>query len=98
MQSTSIALLFSAFLLPFFVHAIGPYKAGDQLTVHAISGLVLRETASPSGKKIRTLEYGTTVTVLADGLKKTPHSVELTKGYSIKGYWVKVRGTDGKEG
>ena len=98
MKLKFLTAFFSAILLPFFVYSVGPYKAGDQLTVHAVSGLVLRETASPSGKKIRTLEYGTTVTVLADGLKKTPHSVELTKGYSIKGYWVKVRSGEGKEG
>lgn len=89
--------LFSIFL-PLMTYSIGPYKAGEKLNVHASSGLVLRETASPTGKKITTLSYGTTVTVLADALRKTPFSVEVVKGYSIKGFWVKVRTSAGQTG
>lgn len=83
---------------PALAFAIGAYVAGDKLTVHAESGLILRETAAPTGKKIMTLEYGTLVTVQAEGLRKTPHTVTPFTGFTIKGYWVKVRTPDGKLG
>lgn len=84
--------------LPLMTYSIGPYKAGDKLNVHAVSGLVLRETASPNGKKIATLSYGAQITVLPDALRKTAFSVEVVKGFSIKGYWVKVRAASGQTG
>ena len=99
MQTLRICLILTlAISLPLFSYSIGAYKAGDKLIVHAYSGLVLRETASPAGKKITTLSYGTQITVLADALRKTPFSVEVVKGYSIKGFWVKVRTARGQEG
>ncbi|MFZ4427087.1 MAG: SH3 domain-containing protein [Saprospiraceae bacterium] len=99
MQTLRICLILTlAISLPLLAYSIGAYKAGDKLNVHAASGLVLRETASPTGKKITTLSYGIQVTVLADALRKTPFSVEVIKGYSIKGFWVKVRTARGQEG
>lgn len=91
-----VALLL--FLAPTLAFSIGAYVAGDKLTVHAESGLILRETAAPTGKKILTLEYGTLVTVQAEGLRKTPYTVTPFTGFTIKGYWVKVRAPDGKLG
>jgi hypothetical protein len=79
------------------IWAIGSYKAGDKLTVLAKSGLSLRSNPNSQGKKKSTLPFGTVVTVEAEGLKATPHQVEEFKGYSIKGYWVKVK-ANGEEG
>ena len=99
MQNARLSLLaLLCIFLPLIAYSIGPYKAGDRLNIHAASGLVLRETASPNGKKIATLSYGTQITVLADAMRKTPFSVEVVKGFSIKGYWVKVRTTSGQIG
>lgn len=93
-------LLIALFLLlaPTLAFSIGTYVAGDKLTVHAESGLILRETAAPTGKKLATLTYGSLVTVQAEGLRKTPHTVTPFTGFTIKGYWVKVRTADGKLG
>lgn len=85
-------------LAPTLAFSIGTYAVGDKLTVHAESGLILRETASPTGKKIITLEYGTLVTVQAEGFRKTAHTVTPFAGFTIKGYWVKVRTPEGKLG
>jgi hypothetical protein len=80
------------------IFAIGPYAVGDQLTVHAASGLILRQTAAPTGTKIKTIDYGTLVTVLAENFKKTPYSVAFFSGFTVKGFWVKVRTPEGQEG
>jgi hypothetical protein len=94
-----IPLIFlMATALPYSSYSIGAYKAGDKLNVHAASGLVLRDTPSPTGKKLITLSYGTQITVLAEGFRKTPFSVEVVKGFTIKGFWVKVRTAKGQEG
>jgi hypothetical protein len=85
-------------LLPTLAFSIGPYKVGDHLTVHAGSGLVLRASASPTGAKVATLDYGTVVTVLADKQPKMTHSVVFFKGYTVKGYWVRVRAERNQEG
>ncbi|WP_373552066.1 SH3 domain-containing protein [Haliscomenobacter sp.] len=98
MKNNALFSLFTLLLLPSFAFAIGSYVAGDKLTVHAASGLILRETAAPTGKKILTVEYGSLVTVQAEGLKKTPHSVTVFTGFTIKGFWVKVKTADGKTG
>jgi Bacterial SH3 domain len=84
-----------AFFLAFNSFAIGNYKTGDKLTVLAKSGLSLRSSAEATGKKKSSLPFGTVVTVLAEGLKINAHQVEEAKGYTIKGYWVKVKA--GKE-
>jgi hypothetical protein len=73
------------------IEAIGNYKAGDQLTVLAKSGLSLRASAGANGKKKSNLPFGSVVTVLAEGLRTVPNSVVEFKGYTIKGFWVKVK-------
>lgn len=98
MKNNALFFLFSLILLPSFAFSIGTYAAGDKLTVHAASGLILRETASPTGTKILTVEYGSLLTVQAEGLKKTAHSVTVFPGFTIKGFWVKVKTANGKTG
>jgi hypothetical protein len=98
MRNIPFFLLFLLLAFPAVVFSIGTYAVGDKLTVHATSGLILRETAAPTGKKITTIEYGSLVTVLKDSFKKTAHSVTPFTGYTIKGFWVKVRTSTGKEG
>ena len=98
MKNNALFFLFALLLLPSFAFSIGSYAAGDKLTVHAASGLILRETAAPAGAKILTVDYGSLVTVQAEGLKKTPHSVTVFTGFTIKGFWVKVKTANGKTG
>lgn len=98
MKNNALFFLFSLILLPSFAFSIGTYAAGDKLTVHATSGLILRETAAPTGTKIMTVEYGSLLTVQAEGLKKTAHSVTVFPGFTIKGFWVKVKTANGKTG
>ncbi|MEI6411228.1 MAG: SH3 domain-containing protein [Bacteroidota bacterium] len=90
----ALAVLF----LPAFSYGIGTYNVGDKLNVLAPKGLILRETAAATGKKILTIDPGAVVTVLKDDFKKTPYSVLEFTGFTIKGYWVKVRTGAGKEG
>lgn len=85
-------------LLPAAGLCITSYSIGDQLHVLAPSGLVLRETANPKGAKIGTIVLGEMLTVLKENFKKVPHSVQEFKGYSIRGYWVRVRTIGGLEG
>lgn len=85
----SISILFFATI--FNVQAIVNYKAGDKLTVLAKSGLSLRASAGANGKKKTNLPFGSVVTVMAEGLRTVPNSVVEFKGYSIKGYWVKIK-------
>jgi hypothetical protein len=73
------------------VQAVTGYKAGDKLSVVAKSGLTLRANPGSKGKKKSTLAYGTEVTVLAEGLRVTPHEVNEFKGFTIDGFWVKVK-------
>lgn len=98
MKNNALFFLLLLILLPSFAFSIGTYATGDQLTVHAASGLILRETAAPTGTKIMTVEYGSLVTVQAEGLKKTAHSVTVFPGFTIKGFWVKVKTANGKIG
>ncbi len=98
MKKHCLLLLLSLFLLPAAGLCISNYQAGDQLYVLAPNGLVLRETANPQGKKLLTLAVGDRVTVLPESLRKVPHSVVEFKSYNIRGFWVKVRTTNGKEG
>jgi Bacterial SH3 domain len=89
---TSLFVLFFAVVLP--LAAINNYKAGDQLTVLAKSGLTLRSAAESKAKKKSNLPYGTVVTVLKEGYKTVKHSSTEFKGYTINGYWVKVKAGD----
>lgn len=98
MKNNALLFLFALLLLPSFAFSIGTYAAGDKLTVHAASGLILRETAAPTGTKVMTVDYGSLLTVQAEGLKKTPHSVTIFPGFTIKGFWVKVKTANGKTG
>ena len=94
-------LLYIAVLLLFSRSAafsIGVYNPGDELFVHAGSGLILRKTPDPKGERIMTLSHGEAVKVLKTDFKKKPHSVEEFKGFTIKGFWVKVSTAAGKEG
>lgn len=98
-MATFRLFLFALILtLPITAGAIGNYKAGDLLYVYAGNGLVLRQTAAPTGQKIATLPFGSVVTVLAERLRQVPMSVTEFQGFAIKGYWVKVRTRNGKEG
>lgn len=94
--------LLSIFLFSLLVcagaYAIGSYNPGDELFVHAGSGLVLRKTPDPKGQRVDALNYGESLTVQKTDFKKKPHSVEEFKGFTIKGFWVKVTTTGGKEG
>lgn len=78
--------------------AIGIYNPGDELFVHAGSGLVLRKTPDPKGERVAALNYGESITVQKTDFKKNPYSVEEFKGFKIKGFWVKVTTNGGKEG
>lgn len=98
MKNNALFFILTLILLPSFAFSIGSYAAGDKLTVHAASGLILRETAAPTGTKIMTVEYGSLLTVQAEGLKKTAHSVTVFPGFTIKGFWVKVKTANGKTG
>lgn len=71
--------------------SINQYKVGDKLTVLAKSGLVLRANPKSEGKKKNTLTFGTEVTVLTEGFKANRHTVDDFKGYTITGFWVKVK-------
>lgn len=70
--------------------AIGPYQSGDQLYVCAFHGLNLRDKPSPKAQKTRTIPYGAAIVVL-DSVRQQRFSVEEVKGFSIRGYWSKVR-------
>ncbi len=98
MKKFIFGLLLSLFILPAAGFCITNYGIGDQLYVLAPSGLVLRGKANPQGKKITTVALGETVTVLQENFRKVPHSVLEFKGYNLRGFWVKVRTTDGQEG
>ena len=94
-----IALLLPVFLLlPALAFAINNYKAGEQLYVHAPSGLVLRAKPEANANQVATLPFGASVKVLKDNLRKNAHSVAEFKGFSINGFWVKVRTADNEEG
>lgn len=86
------------FLLPSFAFAIGAYKVGDKLIVHAQSGLILRQTAAPEGEKLATLAYGDEVTVSKIDLPRVAHTVEEFPGFKINGNWVWVKTKAGQEG
>jgi len=81
-----------------FSFGIGVYNPGDELFVQAGSGLILRKTPDPKGERILTLNSGDAVKVLKTDYKKIPHSVVEFKGFTIKGFWVKVSTANGKEG
>lgn len=99
-MTNKIFLLLSASLLLFHSKAfsIGVYNPGDELFVQAGSGLVLRKTPDPKGERILLLNHGDAVKVLKTDFKKKPHTVTEFKGFSIKGFWVKVSTSEGKEG
>jgi hypothetical protein len=90
-----IALLLS---LPFLAQAIGPYKVGDVLINHAQSGLLLRKSPNAKGERIANIPFGESVTVVKNNQPKKPHQIQEFKGFTIKGYWVKVKTKDGLEG
>ena len=73
----------------------GRFKAGDQLSVLAKSGIVLREKPDPNGNKLSTIAYGQKVSVV-NGNGAT-FKVEVCKGFDINGNWIKVTAA-GKEG
>lgn len=81
-----------------FAFSIGVYNPGDELFVHAGSGLLLRKTPDPKGARIQTLNHGDAVKVLKADFKKNPYSVLEFKGFTIKGFWVKVSTASGAEG
>lgn len=75
-----------------------PYKAGDTLTVVAKSGLVLREKPSPAGTKIKTINALERVVILPENIGKIQYDLTLPKEFQVRGFWAKVRTSDGKEG
>lgn len=91
-----LLLVFAGFLLP-NARSIGSYKAGDQLYVWAMRGLNLRATPDAKGKKLALLPFSTEVTVQGESLKKLRYETLEIPGYTLKGYWVKVK-VDGQVG
>lgn len=84
-----ITLLLACFTATAF--AITDYKAGDELYVHAPSGLKLRNT--PDGETVlTTIPYGTKLKVLENRGTVAPKTVD-----GLKGFWAKVT-YDGKTG
>lgn len=99
MNKHFFALLLAIFLLlPAAGFCITQYNVGDQLYSLAPSGLVLRVTPNPQGKKIGTIALGDMLTVLPENFRKVPHSVLEFKGYNIRGFWVQVRTASGQNG
>ena len=80
------------------------YQPGDVLYVWAHSGLKLRSGPGIKTKKISWLKFGTKLTII----EKTVHPITLlmveadsltgADPLNFKGYWVKVRASDGQEG
>lgn len=84
-----ITLLLACFTATAF--AITDYKAGDELYVHAPSGLKLRNT--PDGETVlTTIPYGTKLKALENRGTVAPKTVD-----GLKGFWAKVT-YDGKTG
>ncbi|MFM9946415.1 MAG: SH3 domain-containing protein [Saprospiraceae bacterium] len=76
-----------------------PYAVGDQLYVHARSGLVLRKTPSKEGQKIANVPYnGQPVRVLALPDPANRYVAERIGEFELSGGWVKVRTSAGQEG
>ena len=97
-MNKSLSLALALLFFQSFAFGIGVYNPGDELFVHAGSGLLLRKTPDAKGERIMTLNHGDAVKVLKADFKKKPYSVEEFKGFTIKGFWVKVSTADGKEG
>jgi len=102
-KSISMTIKFIPFVAAFllfqsFAFGIGVYNPGDELFVHAGSGLVLRKTPDPKGERILTLNFGDVVKVLKIDFKSKPYSVIAFKGFTINGFWVKVSTAKGDEG
>jgi len=98
MTSKLLSLVVALFFFQSFAFGIGVYNPGDELFVHAGSGLMLRNTPDPKGERILTLNPGDPVKILKTDFKKKPYVVTEFKGFSIKGFWVKVSTAGGKEG
>lgn len=73
------------------VFAIGGYNVGDELFVHAPSGLKLRP-APNSNDALATLPYGAKLKVVQNKSTANPKEVD-----GLKGYWAKVE-FEGKQG
>ena len=90
MRPLFIFLLFFLMFLSVPGRAIGPYQPGDTLYACAFHSLNLREKPAPGARKIGALAYGAAVVAL-DSIRQRRFSVEETNGFSIHGYWSKVR-------
>lgn len=89
-------LLLFSFLCFFLVkiHAIKTYKIGDTLNVWAKNGLFIRSEPNVKSEKIGKLEYGNSVVVVEQTLRKIAFSVLEFKDFKIKGFWVKINYND----
>lgn len=95
MKNISLILIIS-FLTTAFTVKNEALKSDDSIfQVMALSGLKMRSEPSLTAKKILTIPYNESVTVLETGFGKL--SVQELENFHIKGEWVKVS-YDGKEG
>lgn len=82
------------------IFGIGDYKKGDKVFVWAISGLNVRKIASPKSQVYYTLDYGKSVEIIDDNIKKVPFELNTPKkdtvkgNFKLKGHWVKVKLND----
>ncbi|MEO8239738.1 MAG: SH3 domain-containing protein [Flavobacterium sp.] len=89
-------------------YSIGLYKKGDKLYNCSPSDIHLYTHPNAGSKIVSVLKFEEECTVIDDDLKKTPHTVlEISpkeeaeddfKGFSLSGFWVKVKTNNGKTG
>lgn len=72
---------------------------GSKVYVHAVNGLVLRQTPSADGAKLGNVPLnGSPLEVLASPDPANMYVAETYGPHEVKGGWVKVRTSDNKEG
>lgn len=102
------------FIITFFLclsiqaYSIGLYKKGDTLYNCSPSDIYLYAHSNAGSKIVSVLKFEEECVVIDDDLKKTPYTVlEISpkgdaeddfKGFSLSGFWVKVKTSDGKIG
>jgi hypothetical protein len=89
-------------------YSIGSYKKGDKLYNWSPTKIPLYTKPNAGSKVVSVLSFEEECIVIDDDLKKTPHTVlEINpkedaendfKGFSLSGFWVKVKTNDGKTG
>lgn len=72
---------------------------GSKVYVHAVNGLVLRQTPAPDGAKLGNVPFdGSPLEVLVSPDPANVYVAETLGPYEVKGGWVKVRTAQNKEG